>query len=171
MMKLGVGGGCHWCTEGVFRSVIGVKEVKQGWISSESPFQKWSEGIALLFDPNLVSLPLLVAIHLYSHSCTANHSFREKYRSGIYYFNTDQKQEINATLREIQKEFDRPIVTKVIPFIDFKLNEEQFLDYYYKNPDLPFCNHYIRPKLNALSNRFQNAIQLRNPVKAQGKEP
>jgi peptide-methionine (S)-S-oxide reductase len=171
MMKLGVSGGCHWCTEGVFRSVIGVKEVKQGWISSEIPYQKWSEGVELLFDPNLVSLAILVAIHLYSHSCTADHSFREKYRSGIYYFNTGQKQEINAALREIQKDFDQPIVTKVIPFKSFKLNEEQFLDYYYKNPDLPFCTNYIQPKLNVLSKRFQEAIQLKNPVKTQEKEP
>ena len=167
-MKLGLGGGCHWCTEGVFRSVVGVKEVKQGWISSEAPYQNWSEGIEVHFDQQLLPVPLLLAIHLYSHSCTANHSLREKYRSAIYYFTAGQKPLINTAMREIQKDFDKPIITKVIPFKNFKINKEQFLDYYYKNPDLPFCTHYIQPKLIALSERFQETIQLRNPVKTQG---
>jgi peptide-methionine (S)-S-oxide reductase len=170
MMKLGVGGGCHWCTEGVFRSVVGVKEVKQGWISSEKPYQNWSEGIEVHFDPQLLHLPLLLAIHLHSHSCTANHSFREKYRSAIYYFNIDQKEVIHSALLEIQKDFDQPIITKVIPFKYFKLNEEQFLDYYYKNPELPFCTNHILPKLNALSKRFQEAIQDQDSWNTRGKE-
>jgi peptide methionine sulfoxide reductase MsrA len=28
--KIGLGGGCHWCTEGVFESLIGVTKVNQG---------------------------------------------------------------------------------------------------------------------------------------------
>jgi peptide-methionine (S)-S-oxide reductase len=58
----------------------------------------------------------------------------------------------------MQSDFSKAIVTKVIPFIDFKINTEQFLDYYNKNPDLPFCTKYIKPKLNALKERFQKAM-------------
>jgi peptide-methionine (S)-S-oxide reductase len=32
--KIGLGGGCHWCTEGVFASLIGITKVNQGWIAS-----------------------------------------------------------------------------------------------------------------------------------------
>ncbi|EPR66479.1 peptide-methionine (S)-S-oxide reductase [Cyclobacterium qasimii] len=157
-MKVGVGGGCHWCTEGVFRSVLGVKEVKQGWISSEAPNKDWSEGVEITFDPLLVDLSLLIAIHLHSHSCTSDHAFRQKYRSAIYYFNEEQEELSKSALLELQRDFDAPIVTKVIPFVDFKMNTEQFLDYYKKNPDLPFCINYIKPKLNALKERFQKQM-------------
>ena len=157
-MKLGLGGGCHWCTEGIFQSVLGVKEVKQGWISSEPPYQEWSEGVEITFDPLLVDLSLLIAIHLHSHSCTSDHAFRKKYRSAIYYFNEKQKEISRKVVLEMQSDFSKAIVTKVIPFVDFKINTEQFLDYYNKNPDLPFCTKYIKPKLNALKERFQKAM-------------
>ena len=36
-MKIGFGGGCHWCTEGVFQALRGVTQVDQGFIQSEPP--------------------------------------------------------------------------------------------------------------------------------------
>jgi len=160
-MKLGLGGGCHWCTEGVFSAVLGVKEVKQGWIFSDSPYQEWSEGVEILFDPELVTISLLIAIHLHSHSCTSNHALRKKYRSAIYYFNEGQKKASQFALLQMKSDFEQSIVTKVIPFKGFKINTEQFLDYYYKNPDLPFCTNHIKPKLIALKDRFQKAMDIK----------
>jgi peptide-methionine (S)-S-oxide reductase len=158
LVKIGLGGGCHWCTEGVFRSVRGVREVKQGWIASESPNQEFSEAVLIQFNPEEINLPLLIAIHLHSHSCTADHVFRRKYRSAIYVFNAAQKAESLSVIKAVQKDFDQPILTKVLAFVAFKENKEEFLDYYYKNPDLPFCTKYIAPKLNALKDRFQKRI-------------
>ncbi|MBI0400999.1 peptide-methionine (S)-S-oxide reductase [Cyclobacterium marinum] len=157
-LTIGLGGGCHWCTEGVFKSVKGVVAVKQGWISSESPNQEGSEAVLIHYDMDLIKLPLLIAIHLHSHSCTSNHVFRKKYRSAIYVFNGGQKAESLSTIKIMQKEFDHPILTKVLNFVSFKENKEEFLDYYYKNPELPFCTKYIEPKLKALKDRFQSAM-------------
>jgi peptide-methionine (S)-S-oxide reductase len=33
--RIGFGGGCHWCTEAVFQSLIGVEKVEQGFIASD----------------------------------------------------------------------------------------------------------------------------------------
>jgi len=30
MIHLGLGGGCHWCTEAIFLSLKGIVEVQQG---------------------------------------------------------------------------------------------------------------------------------------------
>tara|TARA_B100000795_G_scaffold173674_1_gene130984 strand:- start:4871 stop:5212 length:342 start_codon:yes stop_codon:yes gene_type:complete len=35
-IKIGLGGGCHWCTEAVFMSLKGVRSVRQGWIASDA---------------------------------------------------------------------------------------------------------------------------------------
>ena len=35
LRKLGLGGGCHWCTEAVFQSLVGVERVRQGFITSD----------------------------------------------------------------------------------------------------------------------------------------
>lgn len=87
LAKLGFSGGCHWCTEAVFQAVIGVEKVEQGWISPAGKAGTFYEGVLVHFDPALVDIDLLVAIHLHSHSATADHSMRNKYRSGVYVFN------------------------------------------------------------------------------------
>ncbi|WP_309597677.1 peptide-methionine (S)-S-oxide reductase [Flavobacterium oreochromis] len=114
--KIGFGGSCHWCTEAIFQSLKGVEKVKQGWIRSKNQNQNFSEAIVLYYDPKLISLPLLIEIHLHTHSCTSNHSMREKYRSAIYYFNKNDKEYALNTIKQLQKDFQDKIITQVLPF-------------------------------------------------------
>ena len=37
MAKADFGGGCHWCTEGVFQALRGVDQVDQGFVRSDAP--------------------------------------------------------------------------------------------------------------------------------------
>jgi peptide-methionine (S)-S-oxide reductase len=46
--KIGLGGGCHWCTEGVFASLIGVTKVAQGWIAPDGKQSNFSEAVVLI---------------------------------------------------------------------------------------------------------------------------
>lgn len=151
---IGFGGSCHWCTEAIFQSLIGVEKVDQGWISSKPPDDSYSEAVFVTFDTKLVSLETLIEVHLYTHSCTSEHSMRGKYRSAIYYVNATQKKQAMVAILNLQQEFDQPIITKVIPFKAFKLNDQQYLDYYRKNPEKPFCQTYISPKLTDLRARY-----------------
>ena len=43
MAKVGFGGGCHWCTEGVFQALRGVTQVEQGFLQSAAPANTWAE--------------------------------------------------------------------------------------------------------------------------------
>lgn len=152
---LGFGGSCHWCTEGIFRSIKGISEVKQGWISSVSPFEELSEAVLVTFDPGMISRTDLVRIHLHSHSCTNSHRMRAKYRSAVYTFNTEQSVAVEMDIEMEQHEFKDRIITLILPFVSFKLNQEQFLDYYYKDVDKPFCRNNITPKLIQLLHDFR----------------
>lgn len=154
MDSLGFGGGCHWCTESVFLFLKGVDRVRQGWISSEPPNDDFSEAVLLDFDDNIISTKTLIHIHLTTHSATSNHPMRAKYRSAIYYFSKAQEEEIVASLAELQKEFDSPLVTEVLPHAAFKENEEQYREYYSKNRGNTFCDRYIEPKKQLLQSRF-----------------
>ena len=82
--KIGLGGGCHWCTEGVFESLLGVSKVNQGWIASSGENSDFSEAIEVYFDPVIISLSDLIEIHLYTHASRSNHSMRSKSRSASY---------------------------------------------------------------------------------------
>lgn len=152
---LGFGGSCHWCTEGIFRSLKGIHEVKQGWISSVAPYEKPSEAVLVTFDPEMISRTDLVRIHLHSHSCTNAHSMRAKYRSAVYTFNTDQKAAVEMDIEREQNEFKERIITLTLPFVSFKLNQEHFLDYYYKDVNKPFCRNNITPKFKELLSDFR----------------
>jgi peptide-methionine (S)-S-oxide reductase len=155
VQNIAFGGGCHWCTEAIFQSLIGVSKVEQGWVSSTllsatTP----SEAVIVHFDDSLISLDILTEIHLFTHNATSNHNFRQKYRSAVYTFSKPQQLEAQSILEEKQKLFETPLVTKVYPFGEFRLNDEQYLDYYKSNPEKPFCQVRIEPKLRVLLERF-----------------
>lgn len=154
LKKIGLGGGCHWCTEAVFQAVEGVEKVEQGYISSEGQAESFSEAVIVHYHPKKVFLKTLLEVHLKTHNSTSNHSFREKYRSAVYYFSSEEKNEIRQILEELQQDFEEKLVTQILPFKKFKASRESIQDYYKKNPDAPFCRRYIEPKLRKLEKDF-----------------
>jgi len=157
MQKVAFGGGCHWCTEGVFESLKGIEKVEQGWISStKEDAITPSEAVIVHFDSSKISLDILIEIHLLTHNATSNHSFRKKYRSAIYTFSNEQEKISNEILKDKQKLFDKTLITKVYPFGEFKSNQEKFLHYYKDNPDKPFCKSYIEPKLKLILKEYKD---------------
>ncbi len=160
LYRLGLGGGCHWCTEAVFASLTGVKSVKQGWISSTEPNTEFSEAVLVEFNEGEISLKDLIEIHLNTHSSTSNHSMRQKYRSAVYVMSKKDAVQVSTALDDLQTNFEQSLVTQVLPFKAFKINEEDYQDYYYKNPDKPFCQTYIKPKLEKVLKINPSAVDL-----------
>jgi len=152
--QIGLGGGCHWCTEAVFQSLRGVEKVAQGFVASTGEHANFSEAILVHFNTELVSLPTLIEIHLHTHKSTSNHSMRAKYRSAIYTFTETQHDSAVFHLEGFQKDFDQGLVTKILPFSEFKTSRDALQNYYGKNPKKPFCETYINPKLKLLLHQF-----------------
>lgn len=158
MDKIAFGGGCHWCTEAVFQSLKGVEKVEQGFVSSVGENANFSEAVIVHFDPERLSLTTLIEIHLYTHRSASNHSMRSKYRSAVYSFSDAQALESRKILKIVQPKFDRPLITEVLDFEAFAPSEVQFTDYYYKNPQKPFCRTYIQPKLDLLLRKYSDTV-------------
>jgi peptide-methionine (S)-S-oxide reductase len=153
LQKIGFGGGCHWCTEAYFQCLKGVEKVEQGWISSIAPDDTFSEAVIVYYDPAIIPLKILIAIHLHTHAATKNHSFRKKYRSAVYVF--DEKiSEAAQLIAECQFDFDEQIITKAVIFNEFKLNAVKQQNYYIKNKGSIFCERYIHPKLQMIQNEY-----------------
>ena len=148
--KIGFGGGCHWCTEAVFQSLIGVDKVDQGYAASNDENASFSEAVIVHFNPNEISLNILIDVHLNTHKSTLDHSMRDKYRSAIYTFSETQYEICTAILNAFQAVSKTRLVTKVLPFKTFTPSREAIQNYYQKNPEKPFCQTYISPKLNIL---------------------
>ncbi|WP_108867982.1 peptide-methionine (S)-S-oxide reductase [Aquimarina aquimarini] len=154
MQKIGFGGGCHWCTEAVFDSLKGVIQVKQGYIRGHKENDYFSEAVLVYFDPKIILINDLIAIHLHTHNSTSDHSFRKKYRSAVYYHNESEHNLIKTILNGLQKDFKDQIITQPVLFQEFTSSRSQLLNYYSNNPEKPFCKKYIDPKLKLLKEKY-----------------
>jgi peptide-methionine (S)-S-oxide reductase len=153
LQKIGFGGGCHWCTEAYFQSLRGVEKVEQGWIASNPPNEAFSEAVIVHYDPQIIPLKILIAIHLHTHAATKRHHFREKYRSAVYVFDGNI-QEAETMIQEHQSDFAEPLITQVLPFAAFKENTETYQNYFQKNSEGAFCKTYILPKLKMMEAEY-----------------
>ncbi|MEM5563818.1 peptide-methionine (S)-S-oxide reductase [Psychroserpens sp. AS72] len=158
LKKIGFGGGCHWCTEAVFQTLKGVFSVEQGYIASYNENSSFSEGVCVNYIPETVNLQLLIEVHLLTHKSTVSHSMRNKYRSAIYTFSDEQKLNVENILAVLNEQYQNQLITLVLNFREFKVSKEQFTNYYYNNPEKPFCETFINPKLRMLLENYSAFI-------------
>jgi peptide-methionine (S)-S-oxide reductase len=157
--EIGLGGGCHWCTEAVFQSLQGVLNVEQGFVASEAPYDAFSEAIIVTYDPSEIALYDLALIHLLTHESTSGHRMRQKYRSAIYTMDPEDEKVLKRMWDGLQDQFNAPLVTAVLPFRAFRPSEAKFQNYYRSDPDRPFCKRYIDPKLKLLRQKFVKQVE------------
>ncbi|QDH78549.1 peptide methionine sulfoxide reductase [Echinicola soli] len=155
--KIAFSGGCYWCMEAIYQSLKGVKTVEQGFVAPDKS-EDFSEAVIVHYDSTKITLKTLMEIHLRTHSSTVNHSMRKKYKSAVYTFSDAQIPEAEMILKQLQSGFKEKIITQVLPFGSFRFSEEMFHNYYYANPEKPFCRTNIDPKLKMLISEFSNVI-------------
>ncbi len=153
--RIGFGGGCHWCTEAVFESLRGVTRVAQGWLAPAHAATDLSEAVLIDFEPDLIGLSTLVAVHLHTHSCTSNHALRARYRSAVYALSSGQAEQATRAIAQLQRtDFQLPILTRVCRLGAFRGSDERYLHYGRRHAGQPFCERFIDPKLALLKARF-----------------
>lgn len=156
---IGFGGGCHWCTEGVFQALRGVADVDQGFIRSLAPWDAAAEGVIVRFDPANISLAMLAEVHLRTHSANGTYSPGGRYRSAIYVFEGSQRPEAEAAVARFAAETGEAARTLVLGFASFEPSEARYQNYYRTDPERPFCRRYIDPKLDYIRSHFtDNAL-------------
>ena len=154
MERIGFGGGCHWCTEGVFQAIVGVQQVDQGFIRSDAPSDSCAEAVVVHFDPRAIDLATLLEIHLRTHSATKTFAPSGKYRCAVYHFDDTQETKIRCFLAAFRASFDKPLSTAALPFREFRHSDARYQNYYATDPERPFCKRYIDPKLDFIRKNF-----------------
>ena len=163
-----LGAGCFWCTEAVFSMFDGVLKTTVGYSggSSSNP-DYWSvtggatghaEMCMIEYDPDKTHLDKILKIFFKMHDpTTLNRQMADvgtEYRSIILYTTQEQKESIMLFIKELQKGFDRPIVTEVKKLEKFYPAEEEHQRFFEKNPLNAYCTFVIRPKVGKIKKEF-----------------
>ncbi len=168
-------GGCFWCLEAVFDNLNGVEKVESGYTGGHvlNPTYRMvctgetghAEVVQITFDPSLVSFKELLQVFFTIHDpTTLNRQGADvgtQYRSAIYYHTPEQKAVAEQAIAEIEtaRVWDDPIVTEVTQFTEFYPAEEYHRDYYLRNPNQPYCQAVIAPKVAKFRKYFLEKLK------------
>ena len=165
-----LGGGCFWCLEAVFDELKGVDDVVSGYAGGAAANPTYSqvcsggtghaEAVQITFDPQAISFRDLLDVFFTIHDPTTlnrqGHDVGTQYRSIILYHTPEQRETAEQTIRELgaAKLWRAPIVTQVEPLTAFYPAEEYHRDYFARNPDQPYCQVVIAPKVAKARRHF-----------------
>lgn len=162
--------GCFWCTEAIFLGVKGVVRVRSGYTGGHVANPTYeqvctgrtghAEAVEVAFDPSVVTYAQLVEVFFLTHDPTTpnrqGHDIGEQYRSVIFTHSPEQRRTAEAVKARLEAEhaYERPIITQLKPAADFFEAEAHHQNYYAHNPQQPYCQTVISPKLAAFRQRF-----------------
>ena len=140
-------GGCFWCMEESYDQVEGVLSSVSGYSGGHLKNPKYEdviykdtghvEVIEVTYDPSIISYKDLLEVYWKNiDPFDSEGQFCDKgksYRSVIFFDNKNQKELIDKSFKEIEKRFDKKIVTLVWKFDIFYPAENYHQDYYEKN--------------------------------------
>lgn len=168
-----VAGGCFWCTEAVFKDVIGVSSVESGYIGGDVPDPSYkavcsgstghAEGVMLHFDPDVVSLPQIYDMFMGTHDPTQlnrqGNDVGTQYRSAIFPLDDAQATEAEAAIARWNDSHDGTAVT-TIERGEWYPAEDYHQDYWNgEGQRNPYCLAVIPPKLMKLRKSFQDKVK------------
>jgi peptide-methionine (S)-S-oxide reductase len=170
-----LGGGCFWCVEAVFDELRGVESVESGYAGgtvANPSYQQVCSGrtghaevVQVRFDPREISYKEILEVFFTIHDPTTlnrqGHDVGTQYRSAIFFDSPEQKRIAEETIGQLNaaKLWDHPIVTEVKPLTAFYPAEEYHRDYYQRNPEQPYCQVVIAPKVAKARKHFLSKLR------------
>lgn len=169
-----VAGGCFWCTEAVFRDVIGVSAVESGYIGGDKPNPTYkevcsgttghAEGIRVTYDPDVISLPEIYDVFLGTHDPTQlnrqGNDVGTQYRSAIFPLSDDQRAEAEAAIARWNAENSGTAVTTIEGPAEWYPAEDYHQEYWEgEGQRNPYCLAVIPPKIMKLRKSFQKYVK------------
>jgi peptide-methionine (S)-S-oxide reductase len=147
------GMGCFWGAEKKFWQLRGVYSTAVGYAAGPTPNPTYrevctgqtghNEVVLVVFDPKVIGYDDLLKVFWENHDPTQGmrqgNDVGTQYRSGIYYFDDEQKRAAEASRDVFQKRLTAAgygaITTEIVPSPEFYYAEDYHQQYLAKNPD------------------------------------
>ncbi len=170
-----LGGGCFWCIEPLFDELSGVISVESGYCGGTIPHPTYkqicrgdtghAEVIRVTFDPAVVSFGDILGVFFAMHDPTTlnrqGHDAGTQYRSIVFCQTSEQKKTVQGMIRQIDAEhiWPAPIVTEIADPQPFYLAEDHHQEYFRYNPNQPYCQAVIAPKVAKFRQKFLDRLK------------
>ena len=169
-----VAGGCFWCTEAVFRDVIGVSAVESGYIGGRVPNPTYhqvcsgstghAEAIRVTYDPEVISYGEILDVFLGTHDPTQlnrqGNDVGTQYRSAIFPLDDAQRAEATAAITRANADHGGRVVTTIEGPAIWYPAEDYHQEYWESEGQRnPYCLAVIPPKLAKLRKSFAAKVK------------
>ena len=169
-----IAGGCFWCTEAVFRDVVGVSSVESGYIGGTVPNPTYkqvcggdtghAEAIRIAFDPAVIPYADLLDIFFATHDPTQlnrqGNDVGPQYRSAVFPHSAEQEASARAAIARVGGELPQPVVTTIEPLATWYPAEDYHQAYWDgEGQRNPYCMAVIPPKLAKLRKGFAERLR------------
>ena len=170
-----LGGGCFWCLEAVFQELKGVEKVESGYTGGTGADPTYrevcsgttghAEVVQVTFDPEAISFEEILEVFFTIHDPTTMNrqgvDVGTQYRSAIFYDTPEQKKIAEQVIKEVNAAgiWDEPIVTEVTPLKTFYPAEDYHQEYYKINPEQPYCQVVIAPKIAKFRKQYLTKLK------------
>lgn len=140
-------GGCFWGVEEYFQRINGVVDAVSGYANgnTENPSYEdvvskdtgFAETVEVKYDPSKIDLTDLLLYYFKVVDPTSvdkqGNDIGNQYRTGIYYVDDTQIEEIEKVIAVEQRKYEEDIVVEVTSLKNFYVAEEYHQDYLQKN--------------------------------------
>ena len=162
-------GGCFWCTEAVFKDLVGVGAVESGYVGGhvDQPTYRQvcggdtghAEAIRVTYDPGQISYDDLLDIFFATHDPTQlnrqGNDVCTQYRSAIFPLTAAQDEAARRGIERAANGWPAPIVTTIEQPGTWWPAEDYHQDYWEgEGQRNPYCLAVIPPKLQKLRKSF-----------------
>jgi len=163
-------GGCFWCLEAVYQRLRGVESVESGYMGGQRPNPTYeavcngdtghAEVVRVTFDPKAISFRELLEVLFVIHDPTTlnrqGNDVGTQYRSAIFHHSPEQRKTAEEVIAELTREkvYDDPVVTELVPAVDFWIAERHHQAYFSRNPGQSYCMWVVAPKVQKFRKHF-----------------
>jgi len=160
------GGGCFWCTEAIFKNINGVISIYPGYMGGDTKnptYKQVCEGLTghaeivkIDYNSSIISFKDLLSVFFSTHDPTTlnrqGNDIGTQYRSSVFTNDDNEVKILKNYIEELNKTFEKKIVTTIEDLSEFYLAEDYHHNYYDLNKNVPYCSVVIGPKIKKLLN-------------------
>ena len=169
--------GCFWCVEAIYESLKGVKESISGYsggytqnptyTSSNTGKTGHAEAVEVIYNAQEIQFSDLVDVYFGSQNIgQVNGQGPDRgsqYRSIIFYQNQNQKDIIDAKIKDLEQTLGKGYVAaQVLPFEKFWKGEAYHQNYERLNPGNPYVQNVSIPRLKKFQKKFPELLKTNN---------